>query len=100
MTGMKIPPAFIPEPYQRVGVEPALPEAPIDIEPEPVTAVVVVEQPTPAPAPTPPRPAVKPMENRDRWRLRAVGAQRVEGWKDLPETEKQELIQRMWEAGQ
>lgn len=105
MTAVPIPPPFIEQPYQRVGVEPALPEPMDDMEtPEPAPVVVVEPRaPKPAPAPTPapePEPAVKPMRGGDRLRLRAIAARRYEGWTGLSEDQKQQIIRRMWAAGE
>jgi hypothetical protein len=61
MTGIPVPPPFVPQPYQRVGVEPEIPETPIEIPDGPITNVVI-ERPAPMPrkATAPPPPEPKP----------------------------------------
>jgi hypothetical protein len=104
MTAMPIEPPFIEQPYQRVGVEPEVPMSPIEIPeppaspaPAPTPPVVVVERPAPTP---PAAPAVKPMRASDRLRLRAIAARRYEGWAGLSEDQKQQIVRRMWAAGE
>jgi hypothetical protein len=62
MTGIPVPPPFVPQPYQRVGVEPEIPPEPFEPPPGPITNVVI-ERPAPKPrkpiqrkAPAPPPP--------------------------------------------